>query len=218
MSKSEEHESITIKLPFYKQSQDFTCGAACLLMAMGAFDKKIELTQESEIDIWRESNLVELYGTCRYGLALSAWKRGFSPRIVSNSEGILYECIIEECNLEVDREMLRFFFEDMRTRCKIAGICEERGTVTVEIIKEALIKREIPIVLSNALMVSDEDIPHWVVVSGFEADKAFVNNPLNEMPEIVDIENFKKGIGYKGKSCMISVTPRMMLNEILMED
>ncbi len=191
--------------PIYKQTLDFTCGPACLLMAMGHFNKEIKLTKDAEIAIWRESNLVELYGTCRYGLALSAWARGFSARILSNSEGILYESVIEECNIGVNRAMLDFFFDHMRKRCMAAGIREEFGDVSVEAIEASLKKGEVPIVLTDAALFGDERAPHWVIVFGVEEEKLSIINPFSGTKEIVEKVKFKTGLGYKGKACMIAI-------------
>ena len=54
-------------------------------MAMKYFDKSLHLTKSLEIDIWREANMVEIYGTSRFGLAYSAVTRGFKARVTSNT-------------------------------------------------------------------------------------------------------------------------------------
>lgn len=63
---------ILLEVPFYRQRLDFTCGAASLMMAMKYFDPSLKLTKSLEIDIWRETNLVEDRSTCGRGLAYSA--------------------------------------------------------------------------------------------------------------------------------------------------
>jgi hypothetical protein len=47
-------------------------------MAMKYFRPSLRLSKEMEFDIWRESNLVESYGSSKKGLAVAAAKRGFS--------------------------------------------------------------------------------------------------------------------------------------------
>ena len=68
---------IHLKVPFYRQHYDFTCGPASLMMVMKYFDNNLHLSKDLETDIWREDNMVEVYGTSRYGLAYSAAVRGF---------------------------------------------------------------------------------------------------------------------------------------------
>ena len=78
-SKSRRHSAASIKLliPFYRQVSQFTCGPACLMMAMKFFQPSLNLNRKLEFDIWREANLVESYGTSKEGLALAAARRGF---------------------------------------------------------------------------------------------------------------------------------------------
>jgi len=80
-----EAEPIYLDVPFYRQTQDFTCGPACVMMAMAYFDYGVEMGKDLEIDIWREAHPGEIYGTIRYGLALAAKKRGFGASILSNT-------------------------------------------------------------------------------------------------------------------------------------
>jgi hypothetical protein len=48
------------------------------MMAMKFFQPSLPLSKGLELDIWRESNLVESYGTSKEGLAVAAARRGFS--------------------------------------------------------------------------------------------------------------------------------------------
>ncbi len=79
---------IHLKVPFYRQHYDFTCGPASLMMVMKYFDNNLHLSKDLETDIWREDNMVEVYGTSRYGLAYSAAVRGFYASVTSNTDRI----------------------------------------------------------------------------------------------------------------------------------
>ena len=48
-----------LDIPFHHQRLDFTCGSASLMMALKYFNSSLEMSADLEIDIWRESNLVE---------------------------------------------------------------------------------------------------------------------------------------------------------------
>jgi predicted double-glycine peptidase len=75
-----QRKSIRLHIPFYRQHYDFTCGPASLMMAMKYLGSNVHLSKDSEIDIRREGNMVEVYGTSRYGMAYSAAIRGFGAR------------------------------------------------------------------------------------------------------------------------------------------
>ena len=80
--------TIHLEIPFYRQHFDFTCGPACLMMAMKYLEPDVRPGKDLEIDLWREANLVAVCGTSRYGLAFSAATRGFSARVTSSTGGI----------------------------------------------------------------------------------------------------------------------------------
>ena len=57
-------------VPFYRQTTDFTCGPACLLMAMGALQPERQLTRREELRLWREATTIYMtagHGGCSPG-------------------------------------------------------------------------------------------------------------------------------------------------------
>src|SRR5690606_10813345 len=44
-----------LKVPYYQQGTDFTCGPANLMMAMKTFNPRFEMNLTSELQIWREA-------------------------------------------------------------------------------------------------------------------------------------------------------------------
>ena len=171
------HARVMLDVPFHGQMQEFTCGAACLMMAMKYFDPSLKLTRDLEIDIWREANLVEDWSTCGRGLAYSAAKRGFGARIVASVDDIPFKEKILKISPNADRKVLEFFFRDMQRRALALDVKEERRQVTVGEIFSALDKREVPIVLVNAKFLHREDIRHWIVVRDYDWNKAFIHDP-----------------------------------------
>jgi predicted double-glycine peptidase len=67
---AERERAIHLKVPFYRQNYDFTCGPASLMMAMKYFDKQLRLTKDLEIDVWREGNMIAR-AQVRYGIFCS---------------------------------------------------------------------------------------------------------------------------------------------------
>ncbi len=150
---------IMVKIPFYRQRFDFTCGAACLMMVMKYFEPSLKLTKDLEIDIWRETNLVEDWSTCGRGLAYSAAKRGFGARILASVDDIPFKEKILKISPSADVKILEFFFRDMQKRALALDVKEERSEVTIREIFSAFDRREVPIVLTNARFLHQEDAP-----------------------------------------------------------
>ncbi|MCC9000955.1 MAG: GNAT family N-acetyltransferase/peptidase C39 family protein, partial [Candidatus Contendobacter sp.] len=51
-------EADRVKVPYYRQTLDFTCGPAALMMAMKALDPTIELNRSLELRLWREATTI----------------------------------------------------------------------------------------------------------------------------------------------------------------
>lgn len=200
-----------LKVPFCEQELDFTCGPACLMMAMKYFDKTIKMDLSLELDIWREANLVGIRGTSRFGLALAAHRRGFSTKILNNTKDMGYVEIVKETRKNVDKEMLDFFFKDIKKKCAKAKIKEIVKDIGVGDVKNVLEEGAIPVVLANAKFFSGEDLAHWILVKGFDSKHFYINNPLdnpNKRKEKVPATMMRKALGYYGKKSIIAVYPK----------
>ena len=201
-------EAIRLDVPFYRQHYDFTCGPASLIMVMKYFDKKLRPSKEVEMDIWRESNMVESYGSSRYGLAFAAEKRGFRVNLYSNMRGAGFVRKIEDKIGKVDYRTLSLHLQERRRRSLELGAKEAsiRG-LTEKMLRENLKAKFIPILLSNAEYFNSEDVPHWIVVCGIDARKFYVNNPLDRRgPRDISLDMIDLVIGYKGDQCMVAVS------------
>ena len=147
-------------IPFVCQTQEFTCGAACLMMAMKYFDPAIVLNEDLEIDIWREANLVEVWATCGRGLAYSAAKRGYRAEIIASVDDIpVRERIFKICP-NANREVLDFFFQDMKKRALSMNVPEIKKEVTLEMVRCSIRENAVPILLTNSKVLHRENIPH----------------------------------------------------------
>ena len=98
-----------LDIPFHHQRHDFTCGSASLMMAMKYFNPLLEMSEDLEIDIWRESNLVEDWSTCGRGLAYSAAKRGYGAIIFASVDDIPFKEKILSVSPNADPKVLDFF-------------------------------------------------------------------------------------------------------------
>ena len=179
---------IHLDLPFYRQHYDFTCGPASLMMAMKYLDNDLRLGKDFEIDLWREGNLVAVLGTSRYGLAFSALVRGFFARVTSNTGGIDFvDRFVPPLNAP-DMQMLKCHFSERRIRCRKLGVLEKQETITGKTIRKSLFSNHVPLIVTNSLFFSKEDLPHWIAVTGIDDKFMYFNNPLDTCPKKRKIE------------------------------
>jgi len=167
-----------VRVPYYQQTLDFTCGPAALMMAMRALDDSIEMNRRLELRLWRESTTIFMtsgHGGCGpYGLALSAHTRGFKPDIYVKDEAALFVDSVR--NVE-KKEVIRLVQEDFREELEKLRIPIHYYALNVADLKQQFKSGGIPIVLISSYRLVGEKSPHWVVVTGFDKHFIYVHDP-----------------------------------------
>jgi ribosomal protein S18 acetylase RimI-like enzyme len=167
------------KVPYYKQSLDFTCGPAALMMAMRSLSATVRLDRPTEVSLWREATTVFMtsgHGGCSpYGMALAAHRRGFSVdlHVGGASETLFIDSVRSEEKKEVIRLVDRQFKKELRgTDVRI----HNRG-LTLEELDDALARGAVPVVLISNYRIYGERAPHWVTVVGADDAALYVHDP-----------------------------------------
>jgi len=195
-----------VKVPFYHQTFDFSCGPASLMMCLAALRPGYQTSRDEELAIWREATLMEIYGTSRYGLGLAAVRRGLRA-VAVGLPGVCYIDAIGELRPEVDYDMMRTFQADLRRKALAGGVEELAEPMSLAHIQEALAQGGLPISLASTALFDPEegDIPHWVVISDMENEskggtgKVTAQNPLgNEGNTSLIREDWEASMGFGG--------------------
>jgi hypothetical protein len=118
------------------------------------------------------------HGGCGpYGLALSAWRRGFDVELVLNDDRALF---LDSVRSEEKKEVLRLVQEDMQKEIADTDIrVSYRGFAAGEL-TELVESGAIPVVLISSYRIYREKFPHWVVVAGSDERFFYVHDPLVE--------------------------------------
>lgn len=175
-----------VRAPFYRQTVDFTCGPAALMMAMKAIAPELEINRRLEMRIWRESTTIfmasGLGGCGPFGLALAAYKRGFDVEIYVNDTSALF---IDSVRNEQKKEVIRLVQEDQLEEIGELPIRVHHRVVSVNEMFYRFSEGSIPIVLISSYRIYHEKTPHWVVVTGFDERYVYVHDSF------VDFEDGK---------------------------
>ena len=173
-----------VRVPFYRQTLDFTCGPAALMMAMKALDPGLKMNRKMELRIWRESTTIFMasgHGGCDpYGLALSASRRGFGVELFVNAKAPMFLRSVRDPK---KKEVMRLVHED-----RIDEIEESRIKLHYRVLSVAEIQRRfsagsIPIVLISSYRIYHEKTPHWVVITGFDEKYVYVHDSFVDAEE-----------------------------------
>jgi len=168
-----------VRVPYYEQTLDFTCGPAALMMAMQALDDSVDMSRQTEIRIWREATTVFMtsgHGGCgAHGLALSAYHRGFDVEIYVKDETPMF---VDSVRNEEKKEVIRLVQDEFIQEVAALPIAEHYTKLGVDDLKSQFNSGGIPIVLISSYRIYKEKSPHWVVVTGFDERFIYVHDPF----------------------------------------
>ncbi|MFN3919706.1 MAG: peptidase C39 family protein, partial [Methylohalobius sp.] len=138
----------------------------------------LPLDRKLELRIWRESTTVFMtsgHGGCGpYGLALSAWRRGFNVEVYVNDPGALFITSVRDPE---KREVMRLVQEDLLEELQLLPIHLEYRALGVEELSEKFDRGGIPVVLISSYRIYGEKFPHWVVMTGHDQSFVYLHDP-----------------------------------------
>ena len=176
---------IKYAVPYVPQTLDFTCGPACVMMALKYFYPETELTRALEMILWKEATLIFMTsgigGTVGFGLAYSAIQRKLSCRMVVSTDSTPH---LKSVRTPEKKEIMKILHTDLKKKAKVAGLSSSVFEFGMDEIISGLYQNLIPIVLISTYRLTGDKVPHWVVVTGFDKDNIFIHDP--------DIASYKK--------------------------
>jgi len=172
----QHQETRSIRVPYYRQTTDFTCGPACLLMAMGALQADRVLDRREELQIWREATTVFMtsgHGGCSpQGLALAAWQRGFRVRLQVSMTGALF---LDGVRDERKKDVMRLVHESFIAQLQATDVEQVLGG-RLEL-PRLMAGGGQPLVLISSYRLTRSKSPHWVIVTDCDDDFVYLHDP-----------------------------------------
>lgn len=172
------------KVPWYQQTTGFTCGPASLLMAMAALDSSVELSQTTELDIWREATTIFMtsgHGGCHpLGLALAGKKRGFHTQVFINQQGPLFLEGVRDPEKKRIMALVHSQFEQQSHNEHIRILHRD---VTQLDIEHAIKKGAIVLALISSYRLDRKKAPHWVTITAYDEACFYINDPDPSLEE-----------------------------------
>ena len=180
MEKRLQHDLPAVRRapPYRHQTTDFTCGPACLMMALAWADPTRRLEPELEFRLWREATTIFMtagHGGCGpVGLAISARRRGLYPEIHVNRPGPYF---LDTVRSESKRRVMRLTQADFRREAEQLGIpIRARALGTTELLR-IFDTGAVAIVLVSGYQLMRRRMPHWVFAFGHEERCILVHDP-----------------------------------------
>lgn len=165
-------------VPWYQQQTEFTCGPACLMMAMATLDKKYKMTIEDELDIWREATTIFMTsghgGSHPIGLALAAQKRGYVATVFINGDKPLF---LDSVRNPAKKEIMKTVDKQFHKKAKESGIKIYQRDFTQNTIEKKLQQGATILILISTYRFDGKKTPHWVTITGIDQECLYVHDP-----------------------------------------
>ncbi|UAL45041.1 GNAT family N-acetyltransferase/peptidase C39 family protein [Shewanella inventionis] len=171
--------SKVIKMPLYVQTTPFTCGAACLMMAINAVKPNYRPSRVDELSIWREATTIFMtsgHGGCSvHGLALAAINRGLQIRVYSQSSSIPFIDSVRDKN---KKAVITLVHHDFCQQLASHGVEIHNASPNIVQLKQWIDQGYVVLLMISTYRFNGEKGPHWVVLSGYNEQFMFIHDPF----------------------------------------
>ncbi len=98
------------RVPVFKQTTDFTCGACATLMVWRHLDNNVPLSKQNEFLIWTDIVGLPFKFSSPYRIAEFFIKKGFEAKLIMKQESVSEDIMALEC-CRVEPAERKLFFD-----------------------------------------------------------------------------------------------------------
>lgn len=170
--------------PYFHQTTDFTCGPACLLMALAWADRAFSPSPVMEFRLWREATTIFMSsgpGGCEpFGMAIALKRHGLSSEIFVTRPGPYF---LDTVQSPEKRRVMRITQDDFVEEAEALGLAVHLTYADESVVIPALDAGAAAIVLVSGYHMTPRGQPHWVFVFGREDRFVLVHDPAASRDE-----------------------------------
>ncbi|RDV24250.1 GNAT family N-acetyltransferase [Alteromonas aestuariivivens] len=175
--------------PWYRQTTEFTCGPAALMMAMTALKPQYSMNQLNELAIWRRATTIFMtsgHGGCHpIGLALAAKDAGFNAEVWLNQPVPLF---LDGVRAAHKKSVLGAVENQFAQEAQTQGVRIVEEDWKVDRLEQALQQGAAVICLISTYAFDRRKAPHWVAITGADAHCLYLHDPDPELAESPPVE------------------------------
>ncbi len=164
--------------PYFHQTTEFTCGPACILMALAWADPMFRPDPALEYSLWREATTIFMTGGpggCEpYGLAVALRRRGVHPEIFVSRAGPYF---IDTVRAEDRRRVMRAVQAQFEREASELRIPSHFFPLGESALMDAFDNGAAAIVLVAGHHGVRRNVPHWVFAFAHAGRSVYVHDP-----------------------------------------
>jgi ribosomal protein S18 acetylase RimI-like enzyme len=170
--------------PYFHQTTEFTCGPACVMMALAWADPSWRPASALEFRLWREATTIfmssGLGGCDPFGVAVTLRRHGLAPEIHASRPPPYF---LDGVRSADKRRVMRLAQDELRCEAEAAGIPIHLAPVSESALMEAFDNDAVAIVLVSGYRMLRRNVPHWVFAFAREGRYVLVHDPAARRDE-----------------------------------
>ncbi len=164
--------------PYFHQSTEFTCGPACIMMALGWADRSFKPAPALEFQLWREATTIFLGagpGGCGpYGLALALKRRGLLPEVYVSRPGPYF---LETAKSADKRRVMQVTQTEFHREARANDIPSHLTPVNESVLMNVFDAGNVAIILVSGYHMVPRGRPHWIFAFGRDRRHILMHDP-----------------------------------------
>jgi ribosomal protein S18 acetylase RimI-like enzyme len=164
--------------PYFHQTTEFTCGPACVMMALGWADPTLRPNPALELKLWREATTIFMSsgpGGCEpYGLAVTLRRHGLYPELYVSRPGPYF---LDTVGSEDKRRVMRLTQQEFQREARELAIPTHVSALAESALVAAFDNGAVAIVLAAGYHMVRRTVPHWVFAFGHDGRYILVHDP-----------------------------------------
>src|SRR6266566_2402749 len=164
--------------PYFHQTTEFTCGPACILMALAWADPSLRPSPALEFRLWRDATTIFMSsgpGGCEpYGLAVLLKRHGLDPEVHVSRRGPYF---LDTVGSEDKRRVMRLTQQEFYRESVELGITTRLTPPRESALMAAFDSGAVAIVLVSGYHMIRRRVPHWVFAFGREGRCVLMHDP-----------------------------------------
>ncbi len=164
--------------PYFHQTINFTCGPACVMMALAWAGRPVQADPAFEFRLWREATTIFMasgHGGCDpFGMAVTLKRNDLNSEIFVSHAGPYF---LHDVRSQEKAPVMRVGQEDFRQQAGGLSIPVNLTPLAESGLMEALRSGSSAIVLVTGYRMLRRSVPHWVFVYGCTDNAILVHDP-----------------------------------------